>query len=181
MLFNSFEYLLFLPAVTALYFLLPHRFRWILLLGASYFFYMCWKPEYAALIALSTLIDYAAALRMGSQPDRKGRRKYLILSLVANLGLLFAFKYFNFFSGSLNGLIGQLGIQWHSPALDVLLPVGISFYTFQTLSYSIDVYRGEREPERHLGIFALYVSFFPQLVAGPIELYTARAEWRGCA
>lgn len=172
MLFNSFQYLLFFPAVTVFYFALPQRFRWVMLLGASYFFYMCWKPEYAVLIALSTLVDYWAALRMGRETERRERRKYLIASLVANLGLLFTFKYFNFFSSSLSSLIGQFGSAWNSPTLDILLPVGISFYTFQTLSYTIDVYRGERPPERHLGIFALYVSFFPQLVAGPIERST---------
>jgi len=172
MLFNSFQYLLFLPAVVALYFLMPHRARWVLLLSASYYFYMCWKPEYAALIALSTLIDYWAALRMGRVNERAGRRKYLVLSLLANLGLLFAFKYFNFFSASLYGILEHANLLFRAPELDILLPVGISFYTFQTLSYTIDVYRGERPPERHLGIFALYVSFFPQLVAGPIERST---------
>jgi len=172
MLFNSFQYLLFFPVVTVLYFALPQRYRWALLLGASYFFYMCWKPEYAVLIALSTLVDYWAALRMGRETEQRRRRKYLVASLVANLGLLFTFKYFNFFSSSLSGLMGEFGTAWHSPTLDILLPVGISFYTFQTLSYTIDIYRGERPPERHLGVFALYVSFFPQLVAGPIERST---------
>jgi len=172
MQFNSLEYLIFFPIVAALYFALPHRFRWILLLAASYFFYMCWKAEYALLILLSTLVDYWAALRMGATEQRKRRRRYLVVSLIVNLGLLFSFKYFNFVSHSIQGLLGGLDLSNDFPMLNILLPVGISFYTFQTLSYTIDVYRGVREPERHFGIFAVYVSFFPQLVAGPIERST---------
>ncbi|MFQ5607598.1 MAG: MBOAT family O-acyltransferase [Candidatus Zixiibacteriota bacterium] len=172
MLFNSLEFLLFFPIVVAFYFALPQRFRWMFLLGASYYFYMAWKPEYVILIILSTLVDYYAALRMGRATDKRKRKKYLVVSLVANLGLLFSFKYFNFFSDSLRDLLAEANVFYDSPALDILLPVGISFYTFQTLSYTIDVYRGARAPERHLGIFALYVSFFPQLVAGPIERST---------
>jgi D-alanyl-lipoteichoic acid acyltransferase DltB (MBOAT superfamily) len=172
MQFNSLEYLIFLPVVVALYFALPHRFRWMLLLGASYFFYMCWKAEYALLILLSTLVDYWAALRMGTTEQRRKRRTYLVISLIVNLGLLFSFKYFNFVSDSLQGLVGSFELSRDLPMLNVLLPVGISFYTFQTLSYTIDVYRGVREPEHHFGIFAVYVSFFPQLVAGPIERST---------
>jgi D-alanyl-lipoteichoic acid acyltransferase DltB (MBOAT superfamily) len=172
MLFNSLEYLIFFPIVVAAYFALPHRFRWFLLLGASYYFYMCWKPEYVILIVVSTLVDYWAARRMGRQDSSRGRRKYLILSLVANLGLLFSFKYFNFFNESIRAWCDSANIFYGVPAFDVLLPVGISFYTFQTLSYTIDVYRGKRDPERHLGVFAVYVSFFPQLVAGPIERST---------
>jgi len=172
MQFNSLEYLIFLPLVVAAYFVLPHRFRWVLLLAASYYFYMCWKAEYVVLILVSTLIDYWAALRMGKTDKKPGRRKYLILSLVANLGLLFSFKYFNFFNESFRSLCDSVNIFYGVSTLDVLLPVGISFYTFQTLSYTIDVYRGARQPERHFGIFAVYVSFFPQLVAGPIERST---------
>ncbi|MBF8982499.1 MBOAT family protein [Lutibacter sp. B2] len=160
MLFNSFKFLIFFPIVTALYYIIPHKARWILLLGASYYFYMCWKPEYIVLIIISTMIDYFAGIMMGRTEEKKKRKKYLLLSLVSNLGLLFTFKYFNFF----NEAMGQPFKQFK-----LLLPVGISFYTFQTLSYSIDVYKGKIKPEKHLGIFALYVSFFPQLVAGPIE------------
>lgn len=172
MLFNSFEFLIFFPLVVAFYFAIPHRFRWIFLLAASYYFYMAWKPEYVLLIMASTLIDYYAALRMGATQQKSKRKKYLILSAVANLGLLFSFKYFNFFSDAAREILASANIFYDTPALDILLPVGISFYTFQTLSYTIDVYRGTRKPERHLGIFALYVSFFPQLVAGPIERST---------
>ena len=151
------------------YFLLPPRFRWAFLLGASYYFYMCWKAEYLVLIVISTLIDYVAGLRMGKTTVRSRRKKYLMLSLVANLGILFTFKYANFFSESLRVALNQFNIFYDMPMFDLLLPVGISFYTFQSMSYTIDVYRGEQQPERHLGKFALYVAFFPQLVAGPIE------------
>ncbi len=169
MLFNSLEFAIFLPVIVGLYFMTPYKYRWGLLLVASYYFYASWKAEYLILIIASTLVDYWAGIRMGSLSSRKSRRPYLIISLFSNLGLLFAFKYFNFFNESARAVFDSLNIFYDVPAFDVLLPVGISFYTFQTLSYSIDVYRGRHQPERHLGIFALYVSFFPQLVAGPIE------------
>jgi D-alanyl-lipoteichoic acid acyltransferase DltB (MBOAT superfamily) len=168
-LFNSLQFLIFFPTVVAVYFALPQRRRWVLLLAASYYFYMSWRPEYVVLILISTAVDYVAGLRMGMLKERRSRRKYLVLSLVSNLGLLFAFKYFNFFSASVQHFFDAISLPVELPVLHVLLPVGISFYTFQTLSYTIDVYRGRIEPERHLGIFAVYVAFFPQLVAGPIE------------
>jgi D-alanyl-lipoteichoic acid acyltransferase DltB (MBOAT superfamily) len=133
---------------------------------------MCWKAEYLLLILISTIIDYFAAIQMSKQSVKSKRKIYLILSLVVNLGLLFGFKYFNFFNDSLRTVFNQFNIFYDVPAFKVLLPVGISFYTFQTLSYTIDVYRRKRDPEKHLGIFALYVAFFPQLVAGPIERST---------
>lgn len=141
----------------------------MLLLAASYYFYMCWRPEFIVLIMASTLVDYAAGLRIGSSTRPLTRKLWLALSLFVNLGLLFTYKYANFFSDAIRPIFAQFNIFYSSPAFDLLLPVGISFYTFQTLSYTIDVYRGQKEPEHHLGIFALYVSFFPQLVAGPIE------------
>ena len=169
MLFNSLRFAVFFPTVILLYYLLPHRWRWVLLLAASYFFYMSWRPEYIVLILLSTGIDYFASMRMAQLPSKQGRKKYLLLSLATNLGLLFAFKYFNFLNDSARALFAALDISYGVPALNVLLPVGISFYTFQTLSYTVDVYNGKIEPERHLGRFAVYVAFWPQLVAGPIE------------
>ncbi|MBC8432935.1 MAG: MBOAT family protein [Desulfobacterales bacterium] len=172
MSFNSFQFLIFFPSVVGLYFLIPYRFRWILLLAASYYFYMCWKVEYIFLIIASTMIDYFTGIMMGREEDKRKRKKYLIISLSGNLGLLFAFKYFNFFNDSFRTVFNEFNIFYNVSAFNVLLPVGISFYTFQTLSYAIDVYQGRKEPERHLGIFALYVSFFPQLVAGPIERST---------
>ena len=175
MLFNSLAFVYFLPTVIILYYLLPYRFRWMLLLAASYYFYMCWKLEYILLILASTLVDYVSGIFMGRYTQKKKKLVFLGLSLVTNLGLLFTFKYFNFFSESANLLFAQVNIMVHFPELNVLLPVGISFYTFQTLSYTIDVYYGKLKPEKHLGYFALYVAFFPQLVAGPIERYSRLA------
>jgi len=172
MLFNTLEFVIFLPLVLLAYFMLPHRLRWILLLAASYYFYMSWKVEYLALILASTAVDYSAGILMEKQEKRQKRLPYLLLSLLVNLGLLFTFKYFNFGMENLNLLLEKAGISKQIPYHNLLLPVGISFYTFQTLSYSIDVYMGKQKAERHLGYFALYVAFFPQLVAGPIERYS---------
>jgi len=169
MLFNSLDFLIFFPIVVVIYFAVPHRFRWVLLLIASYYFYMSWRIEYALLLVASTLIDYFAGIRMERCLQKAQKRKYLIFSLVGNLGLLFTFKYFNFFSTFLQAVCERLHIAFNPPLLNILLPIGISFYTFQSLSYTIEVYRGNQKAEHHLGIFALYVSFFPQLVAGPIE------------
>lgn len=169
MLFNSLHFGLFFPIVVALFFATPKQYRWVLLLAASYYFYASWKVAYLGLILASTLVDYVAGIQMGKQDSRAARRPYLLLSLLVNLGILFTFKYFNFFIGSAEAALASIGLAWDAPVLDVLLPVGISFYTFQTLAYTIDVYRDQQEPEHHLGRFALYVSFFPQLVAGPIE------------
>ena len=172
MLFNSVQFALFFPLVVVLYFALPQRRRWMLLLAASYWFYMAWKPAYVVLLLAATLINYWAGLKMGATESAAARRTYLVTGLGASLGILFFYKYFNLFNDTLRDLLGSAGVGYGVPDLDLLLPVGISFYTFQTLSYTIDVYRGERDPEPHLGIFALYVSFFPQLVAGPIERST---------
>ncbi|HEX8684572.1 MAG TPA: MBOAT family O-acyltransferase [Ardenticatenaceae bacterium] len=169
MTFNSLHFLLFFPAVVVGYFALPFRYRWLFLLAASYYFYMSWRAEYGLLLFASTLVAYGTGLLMGRTPDPRKRRVYLLVSLISNLGVLFGFKYLDFFNESLRGLFNQFNIFYDVPAFQVLLPVGISFYTFQALSYSIDVYRGRKTPETHLGIFALYLSFFPQLVAGPIE------------
>ena len=169
MLFNSTRFVFFFPAVVAVYFAMPHRFRWVLLLCASYYFYMCWRVGYVALLLISTLVDYCAALMMDRTQSKRARLAWLILSLSTNLGLLFFFKYYNFFAGSLDVALRPFNLASHLPASNLLLPVGISFYTFQTLSYTIEVYRGNQKPRTHLGKFALYVAFFPQLVAGPIE------------
>jgi D-alanyl-lipoteichoic acid acyltransferase DltB (MBOAT superfamily) len=130
---------------------------------------MSWKAEYAVLLAITTLTSYYAGILMGKSTDYAWKRRYLILSLVINLGILFFFKYFNFANDSLSGVLRSISLENFLPEFKLLLPVGISFYTFQSLSYVIDVYRGARKSEKHLGIFAVYVSFFPQLVAGPIE------------
>ncbi len=171
MLFNTYQYLVFLPLVVLVYYLLPHKYRWILLLASSYYFYMCWKAEYLILILVSTGIDYFASLRMSRLTEKRKRKKYLVLSIITNLGILFLFKYFNFFNDSVREVLEQFNIFYESRTFDLLLPVGISFYTFQTLSYTIEVYNGKQKAERHLGIFAVYVAFFPQLVAGPIERF----------
>jgi D-alanyl-lipoteichoic acid acyltransferase DltB (MBOAT superfamily) len=171
-LFNTIEFAIFLPVVIIAYFMLPHKFRWILLLAASYYFYMSWKVEYIFLIVISTVIDYTAGLAMERFSTKRKRLPFLVLSLVTNLGLLFYFKYYNFATQNLNELFRQFALPADIPVMTLLLPVGISFYTFQTLSYSIDVYYGRQKAERHLGYFALYVSFFPQLVAGPIERFS---------
>jgi D-alanyl-lipoteichoic acid acyltransferase DltB (MBOAT superfamily) len=167
------QFLIFFPIVVAAYFLTPFRLRWVLLLGASFYFYMCWKPEYALLLILSILVDYYAGILMGKTESKSKRRIFLMLSLGSNLGILFLFKYFNFLNASASALFDRFNLFYNVPMFELLLPVGISFYTFQTLSYAIDVYRGKQKPETHLGIFALYVTFFPQLVAGPIERSTS--------
>lgn len=169
MVFTSLEYILFLPLVALVYFATPRTWRWGWLLVASYFFYMYWKPYYIILIVGSTLIDYWAAIAIEENKHHKRRHWWLGLSLLGNLGLLFTFKYFNFFSSQVTAVAQVYGYQYGGYTLDVLLPVGISFYTFQTLAYTIDVYKGYTKAERHLGRYALYVTFFPQLVAGPIE------------
>jgi D-alanyl-lipoteichoic acid acyltransferase DltB (MBOAT superfamily) len=161
--------MVFFPIVVFLYFFCPQKYRWALLLGASYYFYMAWRPEYALLIFITTLTTYLTAIAMSKAKDKYNRKKYLILNIVFNLGILFLFKYFNFFSGILNQFLLYFTMRNQVSSLDLLLPVGISFYTFQALGYSIDVYRGEVDAEKHFGIFALFLSFFPQLVAGPIE------------
>ncbi len=169
MLFNSLHYVIFFPIVVLLYFTLSPRWRWVLLLLGSYYFYMSWKAEYALLLMASTAIDFWAGKQMGALRTKKERKPYLLLSLCSNLGILFYFKYFNFFSLNIHELVTYAGGSFPPITHYILLPLGISFYTFQTLSYSIDLYNGSIKPEKHFGYFALYVSFFPQLIAGPIE------------
>jgi len=169
MLFNSFEFLLFFPVIATIYFTIPHKTRWFLLLLASYYFYGSWNVQYLFLIAASTLISYFAARQIAASRVKRKRNTYLIVSILANMGPLLAFKYLDFINESISGLADLIGWNYPIEALAFLLPVGISFFTFQTLSYTIDVYNKKFKPEKHLGIFALYVSFFPQLVAGPIE------------
>ena len=169
MTFNSFGFLIFFPIVLALQFLLPLKIRWIALLIASYYFYISWNPELIYLIVFTTLVSYVSGLVIHKSKSRATRRFWLVLTLVVCLGILFFYKYFNFLSTSVTEILRFFSLPVNDFTLDLILPVGISFYTFQTLSYVIDVYRGSIEPERHFGYYALYVSFFPQLVAGPIE------------
>ena len=170
MLFNSLHFLLFFPVVVFLYFSLAAKWRTYLLLIASYYFYMSWKPEYAILIFGSTIIDYFTAIKIHQTKSKSHKRNWLLLSLGVNLGVLFFFKYFDFFFNSFQDLF--VGETADTALKESLMVVGISFYTFQTLSYTIDVYRERLEPERDFSRFALFVSFFPQLVAGPIERAT---------
>ena len=168
--FNFGAFLIFLPVSVGVYWLLPYRFRKYWLLAASYFFYMYWNPLLILLLLTSTIIDYCCGRGMEARRESGKNRKILLLvSICMNLGLLFFFKYWDFFGETVNTLAARIGIGYRVPALHLILPVGISFYTFQTMSYSIDVYRGDAPAERDFVSFALYVSFFPQLVAGPIE------------
>lgn len=171
MLFNSFEFLVFFPIVCLIYFLLKgNKWRISFLLIASYYFYMNWKPVYAVLIMTSTVLTYYCGLLVEKHAENKPKKKaFLVTSLGINFAILFVFKYFNFINESIFGLLEYMGLRWSVPNLDVLLPVGISFYTFQAVGYSIDVYRGSIKAEKSFMTYALFVSFFPQLVAGPIE------------
>ncbi|MBQ3655850.1 MAG: MBOAT family protein [Bacteroidales bacterium] len=171
MLFNSLSFLLFFPTVCAVYFAIKNNnWRNYFLLGASYYFYMCWEPVYALLLLASTAITYCAALMMENRPQKK--KAFLTVSIVLNLAILFFFKYFNWAAEEVTALMDVLGVRMETPKFNVLLPVGISFYVFQALGYSIDVYRGSVKTEKNFFIYALFVSFFPQLVAGPIERST---------
>lgn len=170
MLFNSAEFLVFFPVAVILYFLTPVRWRWLLLLTASYYFYGSWRVEYLGLLMLSTVVDYSTGLGLEAAGANQRRRQLILsASLATNLGLLLVFKYFNFFLDSVNQISARFNLFAQLPELRILLPVGISFYTFQSLAYTISVYRGTLPAERHLGKFAVYVAFWPQLVAGPIE------------
>lgn len=171
MLFNSLEYLFFLPIVFSLYWLSQRNLRLqnFLVLVVSYFFYGCWDWRFLSLIVISSLTDYLVGIQMGKASDKGTKKALLGISLAVNLGFLLVFKYFNFFIESFTDLASVVGLQTNVSSLNIILPVGISFYTFQTLSYTIDIYRGKLEPSKNIVNFFAYVSFFPQLVAGPIE------------
>lgn len=169
MVFNSFSFLIFFPIVLLLYRVLPKKCRWVMLLAASYYFYLSWQPDLIYLILFTTAVSYGCAIGI-EKTEKKGLKKlYLVTALVASLSVLFFFKYFNFLSNNITAFLNLIRLPVGTFTLDLILPVGISFYTFQTLSYVIDVYRGTMPAERHFGYYALYVSYFPQLVAGPIE------------
>ena len=169
MLFNTIQYILFLPFVTAVYFLLPHKVRHVWLLAASWYFYMQWNPKYILLLAGCTLVTYTGARILEGMEGAPGRRKAVLFACLAvNLGILGFFKYYNFGTGLMNRFLGAVHLP-QFPALSIILPVGISFFTLQALGYLIDVYRGDIPAEHDFIRYALFVSFFPQLVAGPIE------------
>lgn len=169
MLFNSFQFLIFFPVVTVLYFLLPHRYRWLHLLLASCIFYMAFIPAYILILFFTIIIDYIAGIVIEGSTGKR-RKLFLIISIVANVAVLSVFKYYNFFIDNVNSLLATFDIVTQPlPYLGIILPIGLSFHTFQAMSYTIEVYRGHQRAERHAGIYALYVMFYPQLVAGPIE------------
>ena len=168
MLFNSFSFLIFFPTVTILYFIIPHAYRWFFLLVASCVFYMAFIPIYILVLALTIVIDYTAALLI-EQTEGEKRKCYLIVSIVSTCMVLFIFKYFNFFNTNLSQVARFFHWNYSVENLSLILPIGLSFHTFQSLSYVIEVYRKNYKAEHHFGIYALYVMFYPQLVAGPIE------------
>lgn len=169
MIFNSAEFLVFYPLVLLFYFVLPKKLKWPLLLAASYFFYMIWNPPLIFLILFTTAVSYVSAIIIEKTENKARKKFWLAMTLITSLGVLFFFKYFNFLADSAISVWNFFGGNADDLVLKLILPVGISFYTFQTLSYVIDVYRGDIKAERHFGWYALFVSFFPQLVAGPIE------------
>jgi len=168
MLFNSLEFFIFFPAITILYFILPHKSRWALLLAASCVFYMAFIPVYILILAVTIVIDYFAGMWI---EDARGgeKKKFLIMSILSTCLVLFIFKYFNFFNSNFAAIAAFLHLNYPVKIINIILPIGLSFHTFQSLSYVIEVYRGNQKAERHFGIYALYVMFYPQLVGGPIE------------
>jgi alginate O-acetyltransferase complex protein AlgI len=168
MLFNSFQFLVFFIVITLAYFLLPHRFRWALLLAGSCYFYMAFVPVYILILGFTIVIDYFAGIWLENSIGNR-RKWFLIASLIANIGVLAVFKYYNFLNENLSLLLNGFALSNPVPFLSILLPIGLSFHTFQAMSYTIEVYRGNQKAERNFGIYALYVMFYPQLVAGPIE------------
>jgi D-alanyl-lipoteichoic acid acyltransferase DltB (MBOAT superfamily) len=166
--FNSFQYVVFLPVVLGLYWLLKHRQQNALLLAASYVFYGAWDYRFLGLMMLSTITDFTVGRLLEATEDDRRRKRIFLVSLGVNLGILGFFKYFNFFADSFASLLRQVGFEAHAPTLRILLPIGISFYTFHGISYTFDVYRRHITPTRNLLDFAVFISFFPQLVAGPI-------------
>lgn len=168
MLFNSFHFVAFFIIVTTTYFLLPFSKRWVLLLASSCYFYMAFVPIYIFILGFTIVVDYFAGILIEKSAGKR-RRFYLIISLVANIGILCVFKYYNFINANFSFLLHGFGLSNPMPYLSILLPIGLSFHTFQAMSYTIEVYRGKQKTERHFGLYALYVMFYPQLVAGPIE------------
>ncbi len=169
MLFNSVHFLIFFPVVLLLFYMLPVRFRWVMLLIASSYFYMVWRVDYFFILVAYIIANYFCAIRISELDDGPARKRYLYAAIFFNFGILFIFKYFNFFNSVVHNSLASADVEWNVPLLNLVLPLGISFHTFQTMSYVVDVYRRDIKPERHFGIFSLFVTFFPQLVAGPIE------------
>lgn len=175
MLFNSLHFLVFLPVVLVLYYLLKHQYRWVLLFVASSYFYSVFYPPYLLILYAIILVDYSAGIGM-EKATGHWRKLILLISIVANIGLLSYFKYYNFFVGAANDMYAALGWNKTHQTIAIILPIGLSFHTFQSLSYTIEVYWKRQKAERHIGYFANYVLFFPQMVAGPIERYASLGE-----
>ena len=169
MLFNTLEFAVFFTVVLAIYYLLSHRAQNAFLLGASYLFYAFWNVKFVSLIVISTVVDYYVGFWLHRCAEDRKRKSILLWSVLFNLGFLGVFKYYNFFAGSLQTLLSGMGLGVHLSTLNVVLPVGISFYTFQSMSYTMDIYRKEVKPARCFSDFALSVAFFPHMVAGPIQ------------
>lgn len=169
MLFNSFEFILFFPIVTILFYLLPHKFRWLHLLIASCVFYMFFIPQYILILLVTILIDYVAGIYIEKSHEQRKKKMLLIVSIISTCLVLFVFKYFDFFNQNMILLSQKIGFHYNIKMIRLLLPIGLSFHTFQSLSYVIEVYRGKQKAEKHFGIYSLYVMFYPQLVTGPIE------------
>lgn len=177
MLFNSFQFLIFFPVVVLVYFLAPRKIRYLWLLAASYYFYMCWNAKYALLLLFSTAVTWLSGLALQHVAQKDWNEERIVfykkicvaVSFVLNLFLLFFFKYFYFTIDNINYLLEKCHLKILEPGFDIVLPVGISFYIFQALSYTMDIYRQEIKAEKNFARYALFVSFFPQLVAGPIE------------
>ena len=168
MLFNSFEFILFFPIVTFLFFVFPYKYRWMLLLVSSCIFYAFFKWEYIFILLFTIIIDYYAGIWIGKSQGVK-RKWALTISLIANIGVLVLFKYYYFILDNFNAVSYKINKTYYDPLWHFILPIGLSFHTFQAMSYTIEVYRGNQKVERNFGIYALYVMFYPQLVAGPIE------------
>lgn len=167
--FTSFHFLLFFPAVCILYYLIPQRYKWQYLLVVSYLFYINWQPIYAVLLFATTVVTYAGARLIEKTEEKPVRRKSIfIASCVIPISILVFYKYYNFVNGAVFDLLDRVGLRWPFPEIKLLLPIGISFYTFMAVGYVVDVYRRTIPAERNLGLYALFVSFFPQVTAGPI-------------
>jgi D-alanyl-lipoteichoic acid acyltransferase DltB (MBOAT superfamily) len=169
MIFNSVHFIFFFIVTTILYYALPHRFRWAFLLAISCYFYMVFRPIYILILAGTIVVDYVAGLFLESTTNPRRKKIFLVASIIANVGVLAVFKYYNFINDNLTELLGVFHLKNEIPMLRILLPIGLSFHTFQAMSYTIEVYRGKQQAEKHFGMYALYVMFYPQLVAGPIE------------
>lgn len=170
MIFNSLEFLIFYPLVLLLFFATPFRFKWLLLLLASCYFYAAFIPVYILILFFTILVDYFAGILI-DQSKGRARKIYLVLSVLANVGVLVVFKYYDFFIDNINYVRSLLSLSEAGELsyLGIILPLGLSFHTFQAMSYTIEVYKGRQSAEKHIGVYALYVMFYPQMVAGPIE------------